>query len=576
MNAISPNDSPVTGTTLMDIGPPLCFCAVLFVMIPVGLVFHNLDDIGPVGPYVSASALASMSVLVLWFAAWRVLPERASMAVNRVMLATAAFVYLSDLITPLAMQHLETGLEKPEEPWNQIGLDGLLIGVCAALGTLLARNLMNLLTLVIAVVVLLTQTLIASQAWFGSQDVTTTSAQEIERHEFSGNVYHLVFDSFGGEWWPGSVAQVSQEAAFSDFLYFANTRSNYFATVMSMPSLTTGRIFPGNEASLSDWLARTPGESTLSYAKSVGFRTAAYSVHRGNPTADQNYLDTAISPALVGDLWLLRLVPAFLRDEVFSNGRGPVTRLSEWYQPAPTGDIRSYRSYQQFNKMLAHENRRAPGGEFVFAHLYPPHAPFQLMRDGTYDPDNSSFAEQSLLAVNMMARFLDTLRDQGKYDDALIIFHSDHGTTTPPPEWITAAEPRTRLPGDIHQQIRETDMGGRSGRFVDVRTRALLLVKPPRNRQDKMRRIGQLAQLADVAQLIRSTLDLTRQEDAAEMTIRTLHRKSVTIYNGYRQKNAADGRRVVFGKRFPQGYWSVYGIDEDDVWTIEERLSVNW
>ncbi len=198
------------------------------------------------------------------------------------------------------------------------------------------------------------------------------------------------------------------------------------------------------------------------------------------------------------------------------------------------------------------------------------------MRDGTFDDQGSSRFEQSLLAIDMMSRLLTQLRDEGKYDNSLIIFQSDHGTPGRPPVSVAQAEPSEVMPESLHQQITRTNMGGRSGRGIDLRTKALLLVKPPGNRQQKLRRIDQLAQLLDLDALIMNVVPAPRGADNVSIALDTMRRQSVRIYNGYRQKDRSDGTQVVFGKRFTRGFWSVYLIDEDGRWQVQDRLPVRW
>ena len=132
------------------------------------------------------------------------------------------------------------------------------------------------------------------------------------------------------------------------------------------------------------------------------------------------------------DVWLLRIVPVHLRKKVFSlkNG-GYLGVFSARYM---TEDITMknklnnlpMRSVQLFNRLIEDEKNRPPTGQYVHAHLYFPHAPYIFTAEGKIC-EQTNVVEQTLYATKLLEKFLDTLKEQGKYHNANIIIHSDHG-----------------------------------------------------------------------------------------------------------------------------------------------------
>lgn len=564
---------------IAHLGPAWFFIAVIFVMIPRAIVFENLSELGAAQSYLMFSAIASVVVLGFAIANERFLSARKSRGIARVLFGIALFAFVSQLATPLAMDNLETGTETPFMPTSQIVLDVVILGVVIGLARVLAMELLNNLSQVVGLLLLASELIIGFGAW-PSKDESPQSV-EAERPEattqFAGNVYHFIFDSFGGNWWNPVVEGLGRQDEFKDFIEFANTRSNYMSTVMSIPSFTTGSHFNG-EGSLAQWLGDAADASALARAREQGFVTTAYSIRAasGNARAHYNHIEVPVSESLVADIWLLRIVPTFLRSAVFSGGEGLITAMRIWPGSRPWGDTRCYRSLRQFEQIEQEESARGSRGEFVFAHIYFPHSPYQLMRDGRYSRWDSNRLEQSYLTVNVMARFIEQLKREGKYDESLIIVQSDHGVGGRPPAEIAERDSVVRMSAEVGTKIAETDVGGREGDYVEYKSHALLLVKPPHAEHVKTRRIDQLAQLIDVHPLIIKSISSPSDRDLEALAIGTMATQQVVLSNGYRQKDAPDGSRVHFGSKFTQGFMSRYRIDASGSWSVDPRIAVAW
>jgi hypothetical protein len=129
---------------------------------------------------------------------------------------------------------------------------------------------------------------------------------------------------------------------------------------------------------------------------------------------------------------------------------------------------------------------------------------------------------------------------------------------------------------EVGAKVAETDVGGRKGDYVEYKSHALLLVKPPRVEHEKTRRIAQLAQLIDVHPLIIKNISSPSHRDPETLAIETMATQQVLLSNGYRQKDAPDGSRVHFGSKFTEGFMSRYRIDESGSWSVDPRIAVTW
>jgi hypothetical protein len=259
------------------------------------------------------------------------------------------------------------------------------------------------------------------------------------------------------------------------------------------------------------------------------------------------------------DYWLLRVAPVALRHVVLNDrGVGPIGRLARYTEQVTSGDITPLISYHQFEKLLADEQLRPSGGQYVLAHFYPPHEPYILDRNGNYVGE-SSYEEQLHLATNMMLEFVQILKEQGKFDNSLIIFQSDHGYTLAVNDYY-AGEPL----GDFIQIDKATS---KAIGDVDVRhvSGALLLIKPPGVGGETGDLIvnDNLTQLLDLRQYINNVLD--------GGSLAYPERKEVSIQHGLGFQDR-DGERIQVGRDIMSGYINHYIIRPGDDWEICDNL----
>ncbi len=137
---------------------------------------------------------------------------------------------------------------------------------------------------------------------------------------------------------------------------------------------------------------------------------------------------------LFADLWLLRLVPNFLQDESFHDGKGPFTRLFVAEKSLSAVDGRPFLSAALLRRMMEEEPLRPEKGQYVYAHIYLPHGPFVMDRSCEFIEENGTYREQALCGTRLMAEFLDRLRTLGRYNGSTIILQSDHGAWNVEPD----------------------------------------------------------------------------------------------------------------------------------------------
>jgi membrane-anchored protein YejM (alkaline phosphatase superfamily) len=132
------------------------------------------------------------------------------------------------------------------------------------------------------------------------------------------------------------------------------------------------------------------------------------------------------------DVWLLRIVPVYFRKKVFSLKNGgylgviSAKSITENIARKNIQNNLPVNSVQLFNRLIDDEKNRPATGQYVHAHLYFPHMPYIYSAEGKIG-EQTNMVEQTFYATKLLEEFLDTLKEQGKYHNAIIIIHSDHG-----------------------------------------------------------------------------------------------------------------------------------------------------
>lgn len=489
--------------TLFGLLPALHPAVVLFLILPLSLYLPNQEEFGHQArallPFAWAGAACPAAVpSLLWLGpTWR----------GRVVSALfylGLFLYVSDLVAPIQLGDLTGAQEPPDEP-----LRLTLYELAAAAGTVwLAfrlpvreRTRTGLFAAALVVV------LVATGAWQAAMQLrpeATATAPPPDPPGTGPNVYHLVFDTYHGPLFLPSVSRMGVTRAFDGFLLYPETRANYLHTNYSFPSFMTGTFYREGE-SLAEWRTTFRSEGLLATAYRAGHEISTYT---RSPATGHRLASHATKPDvrarsqrfLLADLWLMRALPNFLQRELYGDGRGLLTRT--FLRPEEAGVGRDVMgSLELMDRLIADEAARPSRGQYVFVHLMIPHAPFVLDQDCAYAPllGKRTPWPQTLCATRLMVRFLDRLRELGRYDDAVIVIQSDHGQLDRGPS-TALSEASFRVVSDNVADLPPPRLVGR--------TRALLMLKPPGSGGHPLMVMRRHAQLADLPATLYQLLGL--------------------------------------------------------------------
>lgn len=344
-----------------------------------------------------------------------------------------------------------------------------------------------------------------------------------------GNVYHFVFDEFAYQGYADAVA-ADPALEPEDFMVYPSFKSQYGLTYMSLANAVSGTLYvPGT--SVSSWMQRALTEGVWAQMARAGFGVALYPYYADHcPPGDASCFPLNIVSAgrsgrrTVVDLWflsilpqsakrLLRFVPgsAGAESQAFSITSFVAAVLRPQAAPAGEADpagawIPDFpgRSLAGFQQVRAAERSRPPRGQYVFVHLILPHSPYLLdagcVNQGHgWTTETAAYRAQVGCALRLLAEFTAELQALGRYDDALIIAHGDHGL------WRDTAAHPVSMDDLTAEFLGFVAAGGDSPYLVELdsiahRSAALLLVKWPG--QTRAEVSAAPAQMLDIAPTI--------------------------------------------------------------------------
>jgi hypothetical protein len=543
--------------------------ATVFVYFPGQLVTGNASEIAePLRFCFVFAGLGSVAMALAW-AVSRFL-DRGVRTVAIVLAAYGVSIYFADLAFPLEIGPIETGGEEvPARPLGALVQALVFLVAAGACWFLPPRRTSNIAWFAAAVLVASSGVTVVASLPREETPVVKAFAAEPEQP----NIYHVVFDAYHGPWLKHAMKEWGMpEGTFDGFTYYPKALANSIPTRVSFPSFLSGSLYTP-DLTVSQWLRHADTDNIISDLNKAGYNTTVYAIrsrHGFRPA--QRFVAPEADPAtmtLLADYWALRVLPVALRTRALESGKGLITKISSSVSDKPTGDLRTYNSYRQFQQFLRDEAARPKKGQYVLVHLYSPHGPYHMDRHGRYT-GNSTYIEQLYLATSQMKQIVERLKQMGKFDDSLIIFHSDHGTR----EAVGQAardNPELsflRMDAATSKAIEDADVAEEPGWAVEAVHSALLMVKNPSHcGGHTMTRQFTLDDRQVELKGLRRHVSAVR---AGECSFPVAD--SVDVLHGLSwQKQTKDGKKLLVGRDLKSGVVSHYRIS-GGTWKIVEPI----
>ena len=353
------------------------------------------------------------------------------------------------------------------------------------------------------------------------------------------NIYHLFLDAYSHSVFAENIKEKNLAKEMTGFHFFKNTRSNHMATPLSRGSFMTGKLNDYSKKSVHyymyyQWVGP---ESILTRATNKGYRLSSYA---DNPIQTPKNLahfyrfssadmyNTSLSNLL--DLWLVRVSPVFLRQYLFINNQG----LFSYFDVLKSGLDRlgPVLQVRLFERFLEDEEKRPASGQYVYLHLFLPHWPHHMNAECRPTMKKTDYYNQSKCATEVIARFIKRLKELGRYNDSIIVIHSDHGQN-----------------GIVNPQERKLELE-QYPVGKDLKSRALMAIKPPKSEEPFAVKEG-LYQLLDLAPTVAklAAIPLPNAEGRSLFPLPKEQLKTTKIITGYyyKKKELDKKNKATFG-----------------------------
>jgi hypothetical protein len=586
--ALSPHSQ---GSGIVGVLPAYLPAVVLFVLMPFALYLPNQNvfdhNLTFVIPYLVLAVVYFVFLIALLFFVGQ--PWRTIIVI--LLFYVGLYLCLSDIMSPVQLGELMGGRETPKEPFFLTVVE-VVLAVAVMFGVIkLPWEWVRRFGPIFVPLLLVSE---AIAVFNGLSPETNLHHYRIEsisnppaKLADGGNIYHITFDAYSGANLLDSLETMELTEEFDGFTFFRNNRANYNHTMTSLPSYMTGSFYEEN-SSLKEWIDQHKSSGVISHVYDAGYRVSMYipyyrwgvghekaSYVMGLEDIVMQY-NSLSSYYHFADLWLLRVVPNYLQQEVYREGKGVFTRLFVKQDMLQDRNIRILGSVGLMRQIINDEADRPDHGQYVYAHLYIPHPPYVMNRDCVFSPDDSHYDEQALCATRLMAELISKLKKLGRYHEATIIIQADHAVEEKP---CSENASDRGMSSEIEKEIEAVNLVNYSAQGIDNVTCALLLIKPPLQSGKPLVVSDRPTQLLDIPATLYDLLDLPvrAREGESVFSPDSPEMREIHIFIGlYRQRDEKGTRTNVFGENLFEGEANHFSFTNGKGWKIYPNIHARW
>jgi hypothetical protein len=429
---------------------------IVFVFIPTELYYFNAAQWNDVFLLISLAitglllGLLVIPLLILFCKFTRVEIEKVVFLIFLI----GVYFLLSDVYAPLQLPRLDGTSVESDEPLFYTLVELLIFAVLLLIGIFFnrAKNYKH--------AVFLSQIGITAISLFFLFAIVTTTNPDILRDgnnkaystEYKTdqpNVYHILLDGMQTDYFLKAVEE--NDAYRNDlngFTLFKKNVTNYPYTQYSSASYFTGTRYTGGD--LYSWLKESK-YGIFNMVKAKGYELTVY----GRPelikvenadvykTQDKVFLQySEITHPRIKEfvrLWFARVAPNAVTNLALKVGGMLGDIAATVFTHSPSGvpttvaeGIDPYASLFMFRDLIQSEKYRPEKSSYLYFHVMIPHDPYVLDSACAFSKPQGTAATlymgQAKCGIRNLMEFLDELKREGKYNDALIIVHGDHGS----------------------------------------------------------------------------------------------------------------------------------------------------
>ena len=420
-------------------------------------------------------------------------------------------------------------------------------------------------------------------------DVFELAASSPEQVSRTGNVYQIILDAFQFSKFL-KITQEQPQLLPDGFTVYEQFRTSQPSTAWSLPTIVSGTYYDSASGVAGDtWREQTYHSGLVADLRAADIPSYQYtwfSRHCADRStyclSSQDYrfeVLSHIADNFILDLTFLRTLPNSLRAVLIGSVGQPERPANSWdYGFSLTSKLGGGRTRTSddhilkdfyfslnlftidfFKRMLVQDVARPDDGQFIFFHAMVPHAPYARNESCEFIPPDERTSEnltdrsrgQNVCALRLVGWLVEQLKLQNRFDDALIIVHSDHGAIQVPPGENVKPD-----------QLKPEDWPSWA---VDSSGSGLLMVKQPRAVSTSQSRAP--AQTIDIAPTILHHFGVAPPDHYLGTPLQELSEDS------QRQMTFFAMGRPVIGSSVK--YLSKYVKDKDGEWRFEANVSTD-
>jgi hypothetical protein len=583
--ALSPHSQ---SSGIASVLPAYLPAVVLFVLMPFALYLPNQNvfdnNLTFVIPYLLLAVAYFIFLIALSFVGqpWRTI-------IVVLLFYVGLYLCLSDILSPVQLGELMSGRETPKEPFFLTMVEVVLAAVVTFGVIKLPWGWVRRFGSIFVLLLLVSEAIVVLNGLSPETSLYHRRSESIsnppEKLAAGGNIYHITFDCYSGASLLDSLETMGLTEEFDGFTFFKNNRANYDHTMTSLPSYMTGSFYEEN-SSLKEWRDQHKSSGIISHVYDAGYEVSMYIPYyrwgAGHEKASHvmgledivMQYNSLSSYYHFADLWLLRVVPNCLQQEVYREGKGVFTRLFVKEDMLEDRNVRILGSVGLMRQIINDETDRPDHGQYVYAHLYIPHPPYVMDRNCVFSPDASHYDEQALCATRLMVELIAKLKELGRYQEATIIFHADHSI-----EEKACSKNASGMSLEVEKEIETVNLMNYSAEGTDNVTCALLLIKPPLQSGKPLVISDRPTQLADIPATLYDLLDLPVRAREGEPVFSPdfPETREIDIFLGlYRQTDEKGTKTNVFGENMFKGEANHFSITNGMIWKVYPNIHVRW
>ena len=278
-----------------------------------------------------------------------------------------------------------------------------------------------------------------SRLWSARTSIDTGPPAGIFRYSADSNIVHVILDNFQTDIFEELVEDEVLEAALDGFVLFRENAAVTPYTSLAIPSIFSGRVYGGTEPA-STFFNRGLQDGFQGRLHEIGYTVNLATLQSlAGSSHDHKYrlpdIYGATARQLIQheanqllDISLFRHVPHLFKRWVYNENNWRLRSLIADPEVLP----KSFAHKQFFSEYMQRMEVTAKGPAYHYLHLWPPHPPYVTTSDGKYagrvlPSTRLNYKNEARDILLKFIDFLTVLKQQGIYDDTLIILHSDHG-----------------------------------------------------------------------------------------------------------------------------------------------------